>query len=889
MAGWFRWETARRAAAFSALAIICVSPLFFGCSPPWACGFLLAALCCLSGLHVAISGLSGREWFPAPFPLRASVALMIGWLGLTVVFDWIEGPACGRVPAISLRELPFAIAYAGAAILGMAYCRSADDMMNVIKAVALVGLAMGAMALAEVLAIDVKSAGGMEAVRERPSGLYTNPNRFAVLMAVCWMCAFGGLLDELTDRTYLRTPDYRLVALFLGSILVTGSCVGLSLSRLTVTAIGATSAGIGLAVAGSKISLLHGDWRGVDLSPIEKVRRLCLGLLPITVMAGWAAWTFTAGTSFLRGRFAAIMAEDVTFGGRLRAIEAGLPLIAERPVFGHGLGMFESVFTRVQPPDMLGRWRELHSDWLQLAVEAGIPALALAVILAVAWAGSWIGDILRAGRKGWERPWVVIFPAAGVLVAMICSALDFPLREPATAALVFFTAGGVVTARRWAKGTARAIGGAGGSSPSGGRDLTVAEIDSPHGGGWSSNIRRLLRAAAAAAMAAFFVWGAFVSGRSGLAYAASPWMGQVFCPKISADQLDGWKAAAAWDPGDPELRFRTAACVVAGPSNPTSMAYAAERIAEASAMQPFDYRFPALEGAISERGGDVERAAAAWERAAMLAPRNVWVRVEVGALYLRRAGSQTMLDPAAWERELESALRHWRVAVEAEPGLAFGMIAALKASGCTNSEVARLWPGEGVKARIARAKFYIGQGDLAAADAEIEEGIYPDADGGLWYYALRGGLALAREDAVSCSAEWSAALDALWKTGGSGEAEAWMARFASAAGADICADIAGRLADRLPACPALAEVLARKLLAGGRLVMANKVLEKSHQRSPRLQALWAEMALQLGDFEEARSRAETLRNGNLASLSWARWYDEFVARLERSRRKKGAG
>ncbi|MCX7806183.1 MAG: hypothetical protein N3A38_13480, partial [Planctomycetota bacterium] len=388
MARGFRWEAARRAVAISALAIVCFSPLFFGCSPPWASGFLLAALCCLSGLYVAISVFGREEWFPAPLPLCISTALLLCWLLLTVVLDWVEGPAGGRVPAVSSRELPFAIAYAGAAILGMGYCRTAEDMRNALKAVALVGLVMGAMALAEVLAIDVKAAGGMEAVRERPSGLYTNPNRFAVLMAVCWMCAFGGLLDELTDRTYLRAPDYRWVALYLVSILVAGSCVGLSLSRLTVTAMGAMAAGTGLVAAWGRVSFLHGDWRGVDLSPTEKVRRLCLGLLPVTVMAGWAAWTFTAGTSFLQSRFAAILAEEVTFGGRLRASETGLPLRAERPRSGHGLGTFESVFTRVQPPDMLGRWRELHCDWLQLAVEAGIPALVLAILLAGAWVGA---------------------------------------------------------------------------------------------------------------------------------------------------------------------------------------------------------------------------------------------------------------------------------------------------------------------------------------------------------------------------------------------------------------------------------------------------------------------------------------------------------------------
>ncbi|MCX7806686.1 MAG: hypothetical protein N3A38_16090, partial [Planctomycetota bacterium] len=151
-----------------------------------------------------------------------------------------------------------------------------------------------------------------------------------------------------------------------------------------------------------------------------------------------------------------------------------------------------------------------------------------------------------------------------------------------------------------------------------------------------------------------------------------------------------------------------------------------------------------------------------------------------------------------------------------------------------------------------------------------------------------GGLALARGDPVSCSAEWAATIDKLREAGEGSEVEAWMARFASGAGTDVCADVAGRLADRLPDCPALVEVLARKLLADGRLVLANRVLEKASSRSPRILALWAELALQLGDFEEAQSRAEALRNGNLASLSWARWYDEFVARLERSRRKKGA-
>ncbi|MCX7804808.1 MAG: O-antigen ligase family protein, partial [Planctomycetota bacterium] len=325
---------------------------------------LVAVFCALAVAHTVERLARGREWFPVPLSLKLVSLALLAWSAAVVAIDMVLGPARGRAPAVSLREMPFAAAYFGAAVLGASYRvrGGAEGWRGALKAVSAAGMLLALVAFAEYFAgWDVKALlGGADPSprRFRLSGPYVNPNRFAVLMVVCWGCAAGGAIHGIVSRSARRSRWW--TALFLASALAAGTCVGLTLSRLAVI-----SAGIALCLAAAFAVHRAGRvrlWRPEEaLTRVEKARLAALAALPVAAMLAWGAWSLSAGEWRLRERFADLAGQDPNVTGRLAAIRAALPLVTERPIIGWGLGMFEPVFAGVQPPELPGRWREVPS------------------------------------------------------------------------------------------------------------------------------------------------------------------------------------------------------------------------------------------------------------------------------------------------------------------------------------------------------------------------------------------------------------------------------------------------------------------------------------------------------------------------------------------------
>lgn len=89
---------------------------------------------------------------------------------------------------------------------------------------------------------------------------------------------------------------------------------------------------------------------------------------------------------------------------RLCMVDAGLKMVAERPLFGLGPGQVRQRYAIYRPPSGLRFWvPHLHNSFLELAAERGLPALAaylamMAASLAAAWRG-----FAREGRFAGPR------------------------------------------------------------------------------------------------------------------------------------------------------------------------------------------------------------------------------------------------------------------------------------------------------------------------------------------------------------------------------------------------------------------------------------------------------------------------------------------------------
>jgi O-antigen ligase len=98
---------------------------------------------------------------------------------------------------------------------------------------------------------------------------------------------------------------------------------------------------------------------------------------------------------------------------------------------GSGVGTFEQVYRGYENPATVDRWfvNHAHNDYLEVAVEGGVPAVIL-VVLFLLW---WIG---RA-RAAWSTPSALELKGASIASAAILlhSAFDYPLRTAGIAAL----------------------------------------------------------------------------------------------------------------------------------------------------------------------------------------------------------------------------------------------------------------------------------------------------------------------------------------------------------------------------------------------------------------------------------------------------------------------
>lgn len=134
------------------------------------------------------------------------------------------------------------------------------------------------------------------------------------------------------------------------------------------------------------------------------------------------------------GRFLFIPQEMET--GRSAVYAATLALWRDFPLLGAGLGNFQEVFPRYQPPTAGQNFYDYaHNDYLQLLVETG----AIGFLL-LGWC---ITGVLRRAARSWStvtgepRLWLAGV-LTGIVAILLHSLVDFSLHIPANA-LLFVT------------------------------------------------------------------------------------------------------------------------------------------------------------------------------------------------------------------------------------------------------------------------------------------------------------------------------------------------------------------------------------------------------------------------------------------------------------------
>lgn len=239
-------------------------------------------------------------------------------------------------------------------------------------------------------------------------GPFANGNHFATLL----LAAFPLLVAlVISMRRQAADKSGRSINLALAAAAGSVLLIGLVINRAMAVLV------IGPAVAAASALL------AMRLSR----RRTRQGLvLTVALLAAAGAAVAIAGRS-LPALGAAASIET-----RQEYWSTSLPAIKDQWLTGSGFGTFVQTYRRYEDPQIADRWfaNHAHNDYLELAIEGGVPAMLVLLAFLLWWAGrardSWTGEAAAIEQKA------ATIASAAILLH---SLFDYPLRTAGIAAV----------------------------------------------------------------------------------------------------------------------------------------------------------------------------------------------------------------------------------------------------------------------------------------------------------------------------------------------------------------------------------------------------------------------------------------------------------------------
>lgn len=456
------------------LAVVALAPLPLGANRPL--GWNLLAI--LVGLLLALwafsmladrrrLAISGRRSLPMALPFLA----VLGWLALQ---SFVSLPPQLAAPEWAAAERALGRPLSGA--LGLQPDRALDYLIRLATYAGVFWLALylgrrPGRARAALWCVVVATAGyatfGLLAYLDGNDSLglydkyvyhdsltstFVNRNSFGTYAALGLVVAAALVQERLAFDPARGVPRRVALVRFLDeldggfwvavySMIVCGGALLLSTSRGA-----ALAALVGLLV----LTFVRRGARGgtnaeaADASAEEGRRRRGVNLLFAGLVWGGAVVLLVGAGDLLMGRLEGVSS---TGNHRLLVLGLGAEALADRPLAGFGLGSFPDVFMSYRDESFgtgLGSMRKAHNSYLELAIEAGIPA-ALLLLLALGLA-TW-----RCIAGLFERREDAVFSVVAVsatAVVGVHSLVDFSLQIPAVT-VTWCLLLGVGTAQSW--------------------------------------------------------------------------------------------------------------------------------------------------------------------------------------------------------------------------------------------------------------------------------------------------------------------------------------------------------------------------------------------------------------------------------------------------------
>ena len=254
-------------------------------------------------------------------------------------------------------------------------------------------------------------------------GLFANRNHQALLLLIL-IPMLTVQFARLSGRAVVQRSLLIMIGLLLlPMILITGSRMGL---------IGAVAAIMAIPLFTGRPSM-----RAFCSRPRRSSGRWLPGWSGVLLAIGLVAVTIWLNRAVAVNR---LLEQDPADQLRVTIVPALRQMILHYFPFGSGVGSFEKVYFVNEPELLLGStyMNQAHDDWLQAVLAAGLPAVVMLLIAAGAFVVKAWRVLAReaAGTPGdLERLGLVV-----ILLFGVASAVDYPLRTPAMAALFVLAA-----------------------------------------------------------------------------------------------------------------------------------------------------------------------------------------------------------------------------------------------------------------------------------------------------------------------------------------------------------------------------------------------------------------------------------------------------------------
>lgn len=364
-------------------------------------------------LLIGLVGLPLLQLVPMPpalwtlLPQRAQIAADLGVAG--VALPWMPiSLTPERTWRAALSLLPAIATVLAVSALDR---RSRRAVSVLVVALGMISVLIGLAQLAQ----GPGSALRFHPMAAQSVGFFANRNHYAALLC----CAIPITAAWLAVAVLDRRPERLFVVSI--SVVVYASLL------------------VGLAAAQSRAGIFLGLLAGIGSLGLALVHGRRFARFGAVVIGG--AWLLGLGLivqyavlGFL-DRFGPDLFDDFRLaiaGVTVRAVAAFLPV-------GSGIGTFDGVYRIFETPDVLleSYVNHAHNEWLELALEGGVPAIVL-LLLFLAWFGAASIRIWRRTDAGASPIDLAIARAASIVVTLLAlhSAVDYPLRT--TALMVVF-------------------------------------------------------------------------------------------------------------------------------------------------------------------------------------------------------------------------------------------------------------------------------------------------------------------------------------------------------------------------------------------------------------------------------------------------------------------